>query len=101
MSSVSGLCGGCSVSLLEDEARGQPCVCGGGGGGGGRKEERNHVCFLSFLPSHQLSMLYLMLTSSCFLRFTPAVLLMFLIATEEDYRRVVKTFGYYIIVLNG
>ena len=99
MSSVSGLCGGCSVSLLEeDEAWGQPCVCVGGGG---RKEERNHVCFLSFLPSHQLSMLYLMLTSSCFLRFTPAVFLMFLIATEEDYRRVVKTFGYYIFVLNG
>ena len=35
-----------------------------------------------------------MLTSGCFC-FIPAVLLLFLIATEEDYRRVVETFGYY------
>ena len=26
---------------------------------------------------------------------------MFINATEEDYRRVVETFGYYIFVLNG
>ena len=34
-----------------------------------------------------------------FLRFIPAVLLVFLIATEEDYRRAVKTFGYYNFLL--
>ena len=58
------------------------------------------VLFFLF-PSHQLSVLYLMLTSNCFLHLTPAVLLMFINATEEDYRRVVETFGYYFLVLNG
>ena len=34
--------------------------------------------------------------------FIPTVLLVFLVAPEEDYRRVVKTFGYnYNFVVNG
>ena len=47
MSSASGLCGGCSVSLLE-EVDAQRCVCGCGCVGvwvwvcvGGGEEERN------------------------------------------------------------
>ena len=43
MSSVSGLCGGCSVSLSEEgDDRRCVCVCvgEGGGKGGGKREAR-------------------------------------------------------------
>jgi len=36
-----------------------------------------------------------------FLHFIPTLLLMFLVAPEEDYRTVVETFGYYNFVVNG
>ena len=38
-----------------------------------------------------------MLTSGCFLRFIPAVLLLVLIATDEDYYIVVETSGFHIL----
>ena len=93
MSSVSGLCGGCSVSLLEeDEARGQPCVCvcvGGGGGEKGREKPCLFLIFSSFPP-----VVYALFNAhfQLFLRFTPAVLLMFLIATTTKHLVITSLF---------
>ena len=39
----------------------------------------------------------IVVTSGCFLCFIPAVPLLVLIATDEDYCRVVETFGFHIL----
>ena len=42
-----------------------------------------------------------MFTSGCFYVFIPAVPLLVLFATDEDYCIVVETFGIHIFELNG